>query len=82
MRAETFAYFYEHGRWVEDREDRPEVTDTPVHPVNEEVNTGEADMNELDEAVRKPKINKAPGPDGIPSELRTQSNGWTAGREK
>ena len=34
MRAETFADDYEHEHWVEDREDRPEVTDTPIHHVN------------------------------------------------
>ena len=69
MRAETFADYYEHEHWVEDREDRPEVIDTPIHPVNEEVNTGEIDMKELEEATRKLKSNKSPGPDGTPSEL-------------
>ena len=44
MRAETFADYYEHEHWAEDREDRPEATDTPIHLVNEEVNTGEIDM--------------------------------------
>ena len=61
--------YYKHEHWVEDREDRPEVADTPIHPVNDEVNTGEIDMNELEEAVRTLKSSKAPGPDGIPSEL-------------
>ena len=69
MRAETFADYYEHEHWAEDREDRPEVTDAPTHPVNEEVNTGEIDMQELEEAIKQLKSNKAPGPDGGPPEL-------------
>ena len=69
MRAETFADYYQHEHWAEDREDRPDVTDTPIHPVDEEVNTGEIDMQELEEAIRKLKSNKAPGPDGVPPEL-------------
>ena len=71
MRAETFADYYEHEHWAEDREDRPELIDTPIRPVNEEVNTGEIDMQELEEAIRKLKSNTAPGPDGVPPELIT-----------
>ena len=44
MTCGTRSDYYEHEHWVEDREDRPEVTDTPIHPVNDEVNTGETDM--------------------------------------
>ena len=44
MRAETLAEYYGHEHWAEDPEERPEVIDTPIHPVNEEVNTGEISM--------------------------------------
>ena len=60
MRAETFADFYEYEHWAEDMVDRPEITDTPIHPVNEKVETGDIDIQELEEAIRKPTNNKAP----------------------
>ena len=69
MRAETFADYYEYEHWAEDMVDRPEITDTPIHPVNEEVETGDIDIQELEEAMRKLKNNKAPGPDEVPPEL-------------
>ena len=69
MRAETFADYYEYEHWAEDIVDRPEITDTPIHPVNEEVETGDIDIRELEEAMRKLKNNKAPGPDEVPPEL-------------
>ena len=37
--------------------------------MNTEVETGEIKMKELDEAMKKFKNNKAPGPDEIPAEL-------------
>ena len=52
MRAETFADYYEHEHWAEDREDRSEVADTPIHLVNEEVSTDEISMKEHEEAIR------------------------------
>ena len=67
MRAGTFADYYEREHRAEDRR-RPEVIDTPIHPVSEKVNTGEISMKEFEEAIRKLKSNKAPGPDGIPFE--------------
>ena len=69
MRAERFADYYEYEHWAEDREYRPEVTYTPTHLVNEEVDTGEIDLQELEEAIRQVKNNKAPGPDGVPPEV-------------
>ena len=41
----------------------------PILPMNTEVETGEIEMKELDEAIKKLKNNKAPGPDEIPAEL-------------
>ena len=35
MRAEAFADYYEYEHWAEDMVDRPEITDTPIHPVSE-----------------------------------------------
>ena len=67
MRAETPADYYEYEHWAEDTVDRPEITDTPIHPVNEEVETGDINIQEL-EAIRKHN-NKAPGPDEVPPEL-------------
>ena len=58
MRAETFADYYEYEHWAEDIVDRPEITDTPIHPVNEEVETGDIDIQELEEAIRNPRIRK------------------------
>ena len=52
MRAETFAYYYEYEHWVEDVVDRPEITGTPIHPVNEEVEPGDINIQELEEAKR------------------------------
>ena len=49
--------------------ERPGITDTPIHPVNEEVETGDIDIQELAEAIRIFKNNKAPGPDEVPPEL-------------
>ena len=69
MRAETFADYYEYEHWAEDMVDRPEITDTPIHPVNEEVETGDINKQELEVAIRKLKNNKAPGLDEIPPEL-------------
>ena len=69
MRAETFADYYEYEHWAEDIVDRPEITDTPIHPLNEEVETGDIDIQELEEAVGKLRNNKAPCPDEVPPEL-------------
>ena len=40
-----------------------------VAATNEEVETNEITAKELNEAIRKLKNNKAPGPDEIPAEL-------------
>ena len=69
MRAETSADDYEYEHWAEDIVDRPEVTDTPIHPVSEEVETGDIDIRELEKAIGQLKNNTAPGPDEVPPEL-------------
>ena len=35
--AEPFADYNEHEHWAEDHGEKPEIIDTPVHSVNEEV---------------------------------------------
>ena len=59
MRAETFADYYEYEHWAENMVDRPDTTDTPIHPVNEGVETGDIDIQELEEAMRKIKNNSS-----------------------
>ena len=39
MRAETFAEYDEHIQWAEDQNERPEIDDTAIHPVNTDVET-------------------------------------------
>ena len=69
LRATTFADYYEQRHWTIEHEDREDISEEPIWPTNEEVETNEITAKELDEAIRKLKNNKAPGPDEIPAEL-------------
>ena len=70
LRAKTFADYYERKHWAIDQDERENISEEPILPVNMEVEAGEIiTMKELSEAIKKPKNNKAPGLDDIPSEL-------------
>ena len=69
LRATTFADYYEQRHWAIEHEDREDISEEPIWPTNEEVETNEITAKEFDEAIRKLKNNKAPGPDEIPAEL-------------
>ena len=67
LRAKTFADYDERKPWAIDQEEREDISEEPVLPVNMEVDIGEIARKELDEAIRKLKYNSAPGPDDTPS---------------
>ena len=69
LRATTFAYYYEQKHWAIEQEDREDISEEPIWPTNTKVETVEITTKELDEAIKKLKNNKAPGPDDIPAEL-------------
>ena len=69
LRATTFADYYEQKHWAIEPEEREDISEEPILPTNMEVETGEITTKELDDAIRKLKNNKAPGPDDIPAEL-------------
>ena len=69
LRATTFANHYEQKHWAIEQEDREYISEEPIWPTNTEVETREITTKELDEAIKKLKNNKAPGPDDIPAEL-------------
>ena len=69
LRATTLADYYEQKHWATEPEERKDISEEPIMPTSMEVETGEITTKELDEAIRKLKNNKAPGPDDIPAEL-------------
>lgn len=50
-------------------EDEEQDAATKQHAANRRINTEPPSLNEVREALRKLKINKAAGSDGLPSEL-------------
>ena len=64
-----FADYYEQQHWAIEHEGREDISEEPILPTSMEVETGEITTKELDDAIRKLKNNKAPGPDDIPAEL-------------
>ena len=69
LRVITFADYYEQKHWAIEPEEREDISEEPILPTNMEVETGETTPKELNDAIRKLKNNKAPGPDDIPAEL-------------
>ena len=69
LRAKTFADYYEHKHWAIDQDEREYISEESILPMSTEVEAGEIPMKELDEAMKKLKNNKAPGPDEIPAEV-------------
>ena len=71
-RSEAQADYYEKTQWKpnETEQIKQIVIDTqPIYEENENMNTGIITLDGLNFAIARLESNKAPGPDGLPSEL-------------
>ena len=57
------------------------ICEEPILPINT-VETGEIEIKELDEAIKKLKNNKAPGPDEVLAELFKWQDKWLDGESR
>ena len=72
FRADTFAEYYEEIHWApNDIENDPghEVKQEPIYTTCNDINAAQITAEELDQAIKQVKRNKAPGPDGTTAEL-------------
>ena len=72
LRADTFAEYYEEVHWApNDTQNDPEhgVKHEPIYTTCNDINTDQITVEELDQAIKQLKRNKAPGPDGTTAEL-------------
>ena len=73
MRPDTFAYYFEKVQWArnndidQQRQETPDLE--PIYDTEADVKQDSFTKEELNEAIRRLKNNKTPGPNGVTSEL-------------
>ena len=55
--AKTLADYYGNKHWAIDQDERADMCEEPILPTNTEVETGDIEMQELDEAIKQLKNN-------------------------
>ena len=61
LRATTFADYNEQKHWAIEQENRENISEEPIWPTNEEVETSEITTKELDEAIKTLKKQQSTG---------------------